>query len=100
MWVFQAKARDSGFFSEPPRQARREFWASHVITAYARWMEAPWRARVYRSPRPSTFTAPTPWIFGGAARGSVGDGYYIFLTPLSLGEHTLRFGGIFRFTLE
>lgn len=40
------------------------------------------------------FTAPTPWIFGadGGSGTAVGDGYYIFLTPLSQGEHTIHFG--------
>lgn len=41
------------------------------------------------------FTAPTPWIFGatGGDGTGVGDGYYLMLAPLSVGEHTLHFGG-------
>ena len=53
-----------------------------------------------------TFTAPTPWIFGtpdnpnGGTGTSVGDGYYVFLEPLSVGAHTLQYGGIFHLTDE
>ena len=28
----------------------------------------------------------------------MGDGYYIFLSPLSGGEHTIHYGGAFLFT--
>jgi hypothetical protein len=43
------------------------------------------------------FTAPTPWVFGvvGGPGTAVGDGYYLLLRPLSLGEHTIHFGGDF-----
>jgi hypothetical protein len=49
-----------------------------------------------------TFTAPTPWIFGstGGTGTSVGDGYYIFLNPLSAGQHTIHYGGAFSFTKQ
>ncbi len=49
-----------------------------------------------------SFTAPTPWIFGdvGGAGTSVGDGFYVMLTPLSKGQHTLHFGGTFHFPPE
>jgi hypothetical protein len=48
-----------------------------------------------------TFEAPTPWIFGavGGEGTAVGDGYYVLLRPLAKGIHTMRFTGIFRFTL-
>jgi hypothetical protein len=47
-----------------------------------------------------TFTAPSPWIFGatGGTGTSVGDGYYVLLSPLSAGSHTIHFGGAFLFT--
>lgn len=40
------------------------------------------------------FTAPTPWIFGatGGSGTAVADGYYLLLAPLSVGQHTIRFG--------
>jgi len=47
----------------------------------------------FTSPR-FKFTAPTPWIFGpdGGTGTSVGDGYYLWLAPLSAGAHTIHFG--------
>lgn len=46
-----------------------------------------------------TFTAPTPWIFGptGGAGTSVADGYYLYLQPMSLGQHVLHYSGGFHF---
>lgn len=43
-----------------------------------------------------SFQAPTPWIFGdsdhpGGSGTAVGDGYYLLLSPLSTGEHTIKF---------
>ncbi len=44
-----------------------------------------------------TFTAPDPWIFGPAGAGEFGtavaDGYYVFLAPMSAGQHVLRTTG-------
>ena len=47
-----------------------------------------------------TFTAPTPWIFGetGGEGTSVGDGYFLLLTPFSAGTHTIHIGGDFHFS--
>jgi hypothetical protein len=47
------------------------------------------------------FTAPTPWLFGavGGTGTAVADGYYVMLERLPKGEHTIHFGGVFRFTL-
>ena len=61
---------------------------------------------LYRFTSPQfAFTAPTPWIFSyeaypplflpGGPGTAVGDGYYLMLPPLSVGSHTLRFGGAF-----
>ena len=49
-----------------------------------------------------TFSAPSPWIFGntGGEGTSVGDGYYLFLTPLSRGTHTIHMGGDFHFSVD
>jgi hypothetical protein len=48
-----------------------------------------------------TFTAPSPWIFGdtGGEGTSVGDGYFLLLTPLSTGTHTIHVGGDFHFSV-
>jgi serine/threonine protein kinase len=47
-----------------------------------------------RSPQ-TEFTAPAPWIQGEAGGpGTVtGAGYFVFLSPLTPGKHTLHFGG-------
>jgi len=44
------------------------------------------------------FTAPTPWIFGeiGGTGTAVGNGYFLLL-ELPKGEHTIHYGGTFRF---
>jgi len=44
-----------------------------------------------------SFTAPEDNIlFVGAGEGtSVSDGYWVFVTPLSVGEHVLHYGGTF-----
>jgi hypothetical protein len=49
-----------------------------------------------------TFTAPTPWIFAadGGTGTSVGDGYFVMISPLSKGLHTLHLGGTFHFPAE
>jgi len=45
------------------------------------------------------FTAPTPWIFGatGGTGTSVSDGYFLMLSWLSRGKHTIHYGGTFHF---
>jgi hypothetical protein len=56
----------------------------------------------YRVESPQfTFTAPTPWIFGdvGGTGTSVADGYYVMIKPLSKGEHTIRFGETWHFSV-
>jgi hypothetical protein len=47
-----------------------------------------------RSPQ-TDFTAPAPWIQGETGgHGTVtGAGYFVFLSPLPPGKHTLHFGG-------
>jgi hypothetical protein len=55
----------------------------------------------YRVSSPQfSFNAPTPWLFGdtGGNGTSVSDGYFAMLAPLSIGQHTLRFGGAFHFS--
>ena len=55
----------------------------------------------YRVPSPQiSISVPTPWILGdiGGLGTLSGDGYFIFLSPLSPGEHTLQFGGTISMT--
>lgn len=53
----------------------------------------------FESPQFS-FTAPDPWIFSPSSSGpgtAVGDGYYVFLKPMSVGRHVLHYRGYFDF---
>ena len=47
-----------------------------------------------------SFAAPTPWIFGatGGAGLATGVGYFVMLSPLSLGTHTIHYTGAFKFS--
>ncbi|HEX5222785.1 MAG TPA: hypothetical protein VFZ59_24730 [Verrucomicrobiae bacterium] len=47
-----------------------------------------------------SFSAPTPWIFGdtGGDGTAVGVGYFVMLSPLSVGEHTIHYTGAFKFS--
>ena len=49
-----------------------------------------------------TFSAQSPWIFGdtGGEGTSVGDGYFLLLTPLSTGTHIVHVGGDFHFSVD
>jgi hypothetical protein len=80
-----------------------KFWADHIINPFCEIDGAAvTKISSYRVTSPQfSFTAPTPWFFGdtGGASTAVGDGYYVFLSPLSAGAHTIHFGGVFHFTL-
>lgn len=47
-----------------------------------------------------SFTAPTPWIFGGTGGTgtATGVGYFVMLPPLSKGTHTIHYTGAFKFS--
>jgi len=47
------------------------------------------------------FTAPNPWIFGseGGNGTAVADGYFVMITPLSPGQHTVRIRGSVHFAV-
>jgi hypothetical protein len=47
-----------------------------------------------------SFTAPTPWIFGdtGGTGLSTGVGYFVMLSPLAVGTHTIHYTGAFKFS--
>lgn len=100
------EAPDSGFYGATAKEQRAcaKYWADHIVGVFCEIDgEAVAKPESYRAKSPQyTFTAPSPWIFGdvGGTGTSLGDGYYILLTPLAPGEHTIRFGGTFRFTLE
>ena len=48
-----------------------------------------------------SFTAPTPWIFGGTggAGTACADGYYLMFKPLHHGAHILHYTGNFHFAI-
>ena len=97
---------DSGFHgdTEEEQKACAEFWADHIVEVFCVIDGvAVENLQAYRFSSPQySFTAPTPWLFGetGGAGTSVGDGYFLMLAPLSKGQHTIHYGGTFRFTLE
>jgi hypothetical protein len=93
-------------FGNPPVPVQ-SYWANHAVnlTCMIDNVAVP-NITSFRAPNPEiTFTAPSPWINscseggsgaeGGATGTSVGDGYFIFLNPLSPGAHTLHYTGNF-----
>lgn len=97
---------ESGFHGDTAKEQRTcaKYWNDHNIALFCEIDGvAVKRLESYRVTSPQfTFTAPTPWIFGttGGTGTAVGDGYYVLVTPLSKGQHTIHFGGILRFTLS
>ncbi len=82
--------------------ANAQFWADHIVDLFCEIDGVPvsnLAAYRVRSPQIS-INVPTPWIQGETGRSgtSTGDGYYVFLSPLSPGQHTLHFGGRLRTT--
>jgi hypothetical protein len=81
-----------------------KWWADHIVVAslFCEIDGVPVKnLETYRFVSPQiAFTAPTPWAYGtvGGPGTSVGDGYYLLLTPLSKGSHTLHFGGTSHFS--
>jgi prepilin-type N-terminal cleavage/methylation domain-containing protein len=100
------EAPDSGFYAETEAEQRdcARYWADHIVEVFCTIDGVPVKnLEAYRFSSPQfEFTAPTPWIFGdiGGEGTGVGDGYFLMLAPLSRGEHTIHYGGTFRFTLE
>ncbi len=91
--------------TEADQRACANFFADHIVVSslFCEIDGVPVNnlAR-YRFASPQfNFTAPTPWVFGavGGTGTSVGDGYYLMLHPLSKGDHTIRFGGAFHFSV-
>jgi hypothetical protein len=97
---------DSGFHGDTAAEQAEcaKFWADHIVDVSVEIDGVPVNdIASYRVVSPQfAFTAPTPWIFGaiGGAGTSVGDGYYLMLTPRSKGVHTIRIRGAFHFSVE
>lgn len=100
------EAPDSGFHGDTAEEQAEcaKFWADHILdpacTIDGRAANITEDFRV-ASPQFS-FTAPTPWVFGdtGGAGTAVGDGYYVMVSPLSVGEHTITITGKFHLSAE
>ncbi len=93
-----------GFPTEEEQRTAAIFFGDHIVdlsctidgTAVA-------NLGAFRFDSPQfTFTAPSPWIFGdtGGTGDAVADGYYIFLKPLSVGQHVLHYTGAFHFAVD
>jgi len=92
-----------GFATAEEQGAEARFWVDHIVDLFCTIDGVSVKdLRAYRFPSPQFhFTAPTPWIFGpdGGAGTAVADGYYLMLTPLATGTHTIHFGGSFHFSV-
>jgi hypothetical protein len=94
---------DSGFHGDTPaaQAACATFWSDHIGHVFFVLDGSPVaNIGAYRFVSPQyEFDAPTPWLFGdvGGQGTSVVDGYYVMLTPLSVGQHTVHFGATFHF---
>jgi hypothetical protein len=100
------EAEDSGFYGETPeeRGAISANIAEHIVDFFVAvdGVEVEnWESHRISSPDVE-FTAPTPWIYGdyGGEGLSSGDGYFLMLTPLPPGIHTVYYRGAFQFTVQ
>lgn len=90
-----------GAATESEQRDVANFQADRIVNLAGTLDGAPVALANYRFESPQfQFTAPDPWIFGPAPSGtgtSVADGYYLFLKPLSVGQHVLHYSGGFHF---
>lgn len=99
------ESSNEGFPTAADQQAGATFNADHIQGLFCTIDgDAVQNLGNYRFVSPQlSFVAPSPWIFDPAPSGpgtSVGDGYYLFLNPMSTGRHTLHWGGSFHFSPE
>jgi len=100
---------DTSTLEEPPffgateaeQRANSKWFADHIVNVFCVIDGVPVEnLQAFRFSSPLfEFTAPTPWIFGatGGTGTAVGDGYYLMLSSLPEGTHTIRYGGTFHF---
>ena len=92
-----------GYLTEPDQRAAADWYAQHMHNLY--FMLDGKRLHDiddYLTSSPQfTFTAPTPWLFGdtGGTGTTVGEGYCFLVAPLSVGRHTIQYGGSFHFSI-
>jgi hypothetical protein len=96
---------DSGFHgdTEEEQRACAKFYTDHIVDVFCEVDGVEVKdLGSYRFVSPQfTFTAPTPWIFAdvGGTGTSVADAYAVMLAPLSAGQHTLHYIGMFHFSV-
>ena len=96
---------DSGFHgdTEEEQRACAKFWTDHIVDVFCAIDGVEVKdLGSYRFVSPQfTFTAPTPWIFAdvGGTGTSVADAYAVMIPPLSAGQHTLHYIGMFHFSV-
>jgi hypothetical protein len=92
-----------GFPTEQDQRAAATLFANHIVDPFFTIDGVPVKnIGKFRVPTPQfTFTAPTPWIFGdtGGTGTAVAEGYCFLVNPLSVGEHTIHYGGAFHFAI-
>ncbi len=91
-----------GFTMEADQRAMADWYALHMKNLYFILDGRPVpNIGAYLASSPQfTFTAPSPWIFGdtGGTGTTVAEGYCFLLMPLSVGRHTIQYGGEFHFS--
>jgi hypothetical protein len=87
--------------TEAEQRANSKFFADHIVNVFCVIDGVPVQnLQGFRFSTPQfRFTAPTPWIFGavGGTGTAVGDGYFLMLTSIPKGTHTIHYGGTFHF---
>jgi hypothetical protein len=98
------ESSNEGFATASEQREAAQFLADHIRDLFCTIDGHPVENLTdfrFTSPQFS-FTAPSPWIEDPAPSGpgtSVADGYSLFLEPLSVGQHTLHYGGAFHFSI-
>jgi hypothetical protein len=102
---FQLFGVESSSIEAPPfygstaddQAAIAQYWADHIVDPFCEVDGVPLsNITAYRVQSPQiNIAVPAPWILGeaGGKGTSSGDGYFVFLSPLAPGEHTLHYGG-------
>ncbi len=94
---------DPPFYGATEAEQRRaaQWFANHIVDVFCLIDGVPVQkiADFRFLTRQFVFSAPTPWIFGavGASGTAAADGYYVMVPPLPKGNHTIHYGGTFRF---
>ncbi len=87
--------------TEAEQRANSAWFADHIVDLFCIIDGVPVKnLEDYRVASPQfEFNAPTPWVWGavGGIGTSVGDGYFVMVDRLSVGHHTIHYGGTYHF---